>query len=162
MKPGEIKRPYRPARAASRLGRSAGLRRHSPGSARSASSSDSVPESRSSTCNKQTLPQTPDLLLVRVVGHTASAGRGQGYRARRPVRARRAGPGRAAPARAGARRPAAGARSASLFSREAAIFWWRCDLHVVKPARADTHLLGNALLIQRMRSQLVSQEFEHY
>lgn len=28
--------------------------------------------------------------------------------------------------------------------------------------RADTHLLGNALLIQRMRSQLVSQELEHY
>lgn len=29
-------------------------------------------------------------------------------------------------------------------------------------ASADTHLLGNALLIQRMRSQLVSQELEHY
>lgn len=52
-------------------------------------------------------------------------------------------------------------RSAPLFS--AAIFWWRCDLRAAsRPPRADTHLLGNVLLIQRMRSQLVSQEFEHY
>lgn len=52
-----------------------------------------------------------------------------------------------------------GDRSAPLFSRAAAIFWWRCDLRGAEPA--DTHLLGNVLLIQRMRPELMRQELEH-
>lgn len=132
-------------------------REDSPVSARSASSSDSVPESRSSTCNRKHTVTAESGVRNRPLPRHQSGGRGSALAARRQAWACGEGP----------RHPASGAASAEpaivpLLCSRGGHFLVACDLRLAKPARGDTHLLGNVVLIQRMRPQLVSQKFEHY